>query len=106
MAAPMNESTMAGPEFWAAVMPVSVKIPAPIMAPIPRAISEPGPSVRFKECSAWHSANRRLRGLVANRFILRLSESGLHAAVLLTVSEVHHKPNSEPDEQPGPIGPA
>src|SRR5215471_10754443 len=42
---------MAGPAYKAAAEPVSTKIPAPIMAPMPRVTRLIGPSARFSEFS-------------------------------------------------------
>jgi hypothetical protein len=38
--------------FWPAIaVPITVKIPEPITAPIPNAVSDQGPSVFFSLCS-------------------------------------------------------
>ncbi len=38
--------------FWPAIaVPMTVKIPEPITAPIPSAVSDQGPSVFFSRCS-------------------------------------------------------
>src|SRR5215469_2665450 len=42
---------MAGPAYSAAAEPVSTKIPAPMMAPIPSVTRLMGPRARFSECS-------------------------------------------------------
>ena len=39
----------AGPACSAAACPVSTKIPAPMIAPMPRAVRFSGPRVRFSE---------------------------------------------------------
>ena len=61
---------MAGPANCAAAVPVSTKMPAPMMAPMPRVIRLMGPSARL---SVWPpspspsaSAMMVLMGLVAN----------------------------------------
>ncbi len=57
MPAMTNESTIAGPANWAAAVPVNTKMPAPIIAPIPRVIKFTGPSARFSECSLVSAAS-------------------------------------------------
>src|SRR6266481_388713 len=47
----MYESMIAGPAYNEAAEPVSTKIPAPMMAPIPRVTRFIGPSARFRLCS-------------------------------------------------------
>src|SRR6185437_15388733 len=82
MPAMMYEITMAGPANCAAAVPVSTKMPAPIMAPIPSVIRLMGPSARFSECSPPPAASARIfcMGLVANNgldmHILRGAEIG------------------------------
>ena len=62
---------MAGPALMAACWPVRTKMPAPITPPMPRRVSEPGPSPRFRAwspCSvAW--ASRTEIGFLAKSFI-------------------------------------
>src|ERR1017187_4495633 len=55
----MKEYTMAGPVYCAAVVPVSTKMPAPMMAPIPKVIRFTGPSTRLSECSPTCPASSR-----------------------------------------------
>src|SRR5271157_2902502 len=45
------DNMMAGPAYREAADPVSTKMPAPMMAPIPRVIKLTGPSARFRLCS-------------------------------------------------------
>ena len=47
-----NDSRMPGPAYCAAARPVSTKMPAPMMSPMPSITRRPGPSTRFSEC-AW-----------------------------------------------------
>ncbi len=62
---------MAGPAFSAAAIPVSENSPAPMIAPIPSATRLIGPRVRFSVCAPpSDSAMMRLKGLIANRFIV------------------------------------
>ncbi len=65
---------MAGPAYCAAAWPVSTKMPAPIMAPIPSVIRFTGPSARFRLCSPVSDACRisTSRGLVFSRFVIQL----------------------------------
>jgi hypothetical protein len=70
MAATSMEMAMAGPAFWAAATPVRENSPAPMIAPIPKAMRFPGPSVRFSLTSApSDSAMMLLTDLVANRLM-------------------------------------
>src|SRR6476660_5103556 len=48
-----KESAIAGPALVAAAWPVSTKIPAPMMQPIPREIRLHAESVRFKGTPPW-----------------------------------------------------
>src|ERR1017187_10460722 len=50
---------MAGPVYCAAVVPVSTKMPAPMIAPIPSVIRFTGPSTRLSECSPTCPASSR-----------------------------------------------
>ncbi len=52
-----KESTMAGPAYFAAADPVSTKIPAPMIAPIPRVIRLTGPRARLRLCSPVSDAS-------------------------------------------------
>src|SRR5208337_288712 len=45
------DNMMAGPAYREAADPVSTKMPAPIMAPIPNVIKLTGPRARFRLCS-------------------------------------------------------
>src|SRR6266851_2830100 len=83
MAAATKERTIAGPALVAAATPVKVKMPAPMMAPIPRAMSAAGPNERFRQCSPVTSDSARIRssGFTANKFIasvLSFSDHLLH----------------------------
>ena len=77
---PFSTSFGEYPALRAAATPVSTKIPAPMMAPIPRVSRFTGPSVRFKERSpeASASARRALMDFVASRLMLtsRKSDGG------------------------------
>src|SRR5260370_11762815 len=72
MAAATKESTIAGLELVAAATPVRVKMHAPMMAPMPRAMSAAGPRERLRECSPVISDSLRIRssGFTANKFIV------------------------------------
>src|SRR5215472_14942491 len=63
----MYEITMAGPANWAAAVPVSTKMPAPMIPPMPIEIRLMGPSARLSECSPHSLASARMLsiGLVA-----------------------------------------
>ena len=50
----MNDNTTAGPAKFAAALPVITKMPAPMMAPMPRLIRLNGPSERFR--SLWSNS--------------------------------------------------
>ena len=52
---------MAGPAYCAAACPVSTKIPAPMMAPIPRVIRLMGPRARLSVCAPSSPASRMSR---------------------------------------------
>src|ERR1035438_3229536 len=67
-AAIMKEKTTAGPALSCAALGVRAKRPAPMMAPMPRAIRFTGPSVRLSWC-APPSLSRMMRaiGLIAKR---------------------------------------
>src|SRR3990170_232161 len=69
----MNESVTAGPACSAAAMPVSTKIPAPMMAPMPSMVRLTAPSARLSEPSPVASASARSSAmdLVAHKFIRR-----------------------------------
>jgi hypothetical protein len=63
---------IAGPAYCAAAAPVSTKIPAPMIAPIPSVIRFKGPRARFNACSPSFCDSRRIMssGLVASRFAM------------------------------------
>src|SRR6476620_5922141 len=46
----MKEYTIAGPAYWAAAVPVSTKMPAPMIAPMPSVVRFSAPRARFKVC--------------------------------------------------------
>ena len=48
MPAITNDSTTADPAFTAATVPVSTKIPVPMIAPIPSMVRLSAPRARFK----------------------------------------------------------
>src|SRR5690349_8811172 len=48
----------------AAAVPVSTKIPEPMIAPIPRAVSDHGPSVFFSRCSGASASASNLSMLL------------------------------------------
>src|SRR3954470_4973034 len=57
-----NDRAIAGPAFEAAAVPVSTKIPAPMIAPMPSIVRSNavrdrlGPSLSLAAASAWRSA--------------------------------------------------
>src|SRR5580698_2188254 len=57
MPASTNDKTIAGPAYFAAADPVRTKMPAPMMAPIPRVIRFTGPSARLRLCSPVSDAS-------------------------------------------------
>src|SRR5215471_8551582 len=73
IAATTKESTTAGPALSAAAMPVSENKPAPMIAPMPRAIKLNGPSV-FLRCCSPPSASALMRSsdFVSKRLIDQL----------------------------------
>jgi hypothetical protein len=50
MPATTNEIVSEGPERVADATPVKTKIPVPMIAPMPMAVSAQGPSDRFRPC--------------------------------------------------------
>ena len=64
---------MAGPAYCAAAAPVSTKIPAPMMAPMPSVIRLVAPKARFSECSPCSADSSRIisSGLVASKLDIR-----------------------------------
>src|SRR5512146_2112218 len=69
-----NDHTTPGPAYCAAAVPVSTKMPAPMIAPIPSRVRLSAPSARFSVCvpSAPASSCNTARLFVANKLI-RLS---------------------------------
>src|ERR1035437_5552354 len=69
----MKDSMIAGPAYCAAADPVSTKIPAPMIAPIPRVIRFTGPSARFKLCAPVSAASfiSMSRGLHFSRLAIQ-----------------------------------
>src|SRR5512138_565885 len=62
----MNERAIDGPAYWAAAAPVSTKMPAPMMAPMPSVVRFIALNVRFRPCSeSAASALSRAIDLVA-----------------------------------------
>ena len=91
-----NESTIAGPANCAAAVPVSTKIPAPIIAPMPSVIRFTGPSARFSECSCVSAASAIivLIGFVAKSLLAMhsLSDSIAPFVLLLHAPAVQRPP--------------
>src|SRR5438045_2400601 len=54
----MYETMRAGPAVLFAASPVATKMPAPMTAPMPRAVSVTGPRMRRKRCSPAISSSR------------------------------------------------
>src|SRR6478672_10630809 len=71
----MKESAIPGPAFAAAACPVSTKIPAPIIAPIPRVVRLTADSVRFSVCSPVVPASAFSSAIdfLMNRFAIQAS---------------------------------
>src|SRR5262249_18498689 len=67
-AAMTKDSAIPGPAKFAAAVPVSEKIPAPMIAPIPRATNWPAPSVFFSD-SFSASARMAFSGFVTKRLM-------------------------------------
>src|SRR5882762_3434044 len=65
----MYESMIAGPAYSDAAEPVSTKIPAPMIAPMPSVTRFTGPSARFRLCSPVSDASfiKVSSDLVANK---------------------------------------
>src|SRR5436190_13933842 len=59
-----------GPATSLAAAPVATKMPAPMMAPTPRAVSVTGPRTRLRRLSPSASASRARRDLRANSWLL------------------------------------
>src|SRR5436309_16130477 len=68
----------AGPACSAAAWPVSTKMPAPMMAPMPSVMRLSGPSARFSWCSpaASASARRVAMDLVAHKLMRDSGQEG------------------------------
>ena len=62
----MYETIRAGPAVLRAASPVATKMPAPMTAPMPKAVSVTGPSARFSRLSLSMSASSVFSDLVAN----------------------------------------
>src|SRR5262245_9601492 len=70
----MNASVTEGPDLSAIAAAVRTNRPAPMMAPIPSAIRDMGPSVRFSVCAPPSDSARSLStDFVAKRLIVQLS---------------------------------
>src|SRR5262249_36459259 len=68
-----NESATAGPAYEAAACPVSTKMPAPMIAPMPSETRFIAESVRFNECSPLVSASafKAAIDFLTNRFAIQ-----------------------------------
>src|SRR2546428_10886401 len=73
----------AGPAYCAAAWPVSTKIPAPMMAPMPSVIRLSGVSARFSWCSpaSLASARKVEMDLVAHKFMRDSVQGGDESTV-------------------------
>src|SRR5438093_8548657 len=69
MPATTNERMSPGPALSWAASPVSTKMPAPMMAPTPRAVRLTGPSTRRSRCSPSISESRTATGLTAKSWL-------------------------------------
>src|ERR1035438_1422347 len=63
MPASAKERITAGPAFWAAAVPVSTKMPVPMMQPMPSKTKLSGPSARWRLLSVSASACRSAQPL-------------------------------------------
>src|SRR6266571_2869074 len=70
MPATVYDSISAGPPTLCAAAPVATKMPAPMMAPMPRLVSWIGPSTRRRRCSPFISSSRISRGFLVNRLLM------------------------------------
>src|SRR5436309_3555225 len=92
MPASTNESTTAGPAFCAATVPVSTKMPVPMIAPMPSAVRFTAPSTRLRLWSVSASTCRSVTLFRRNKFMRDvgfdlLNEASLVSqAALLTLS--------------------
>ena len=75
-----GEVHFAGPACVEAATPVKVKMPAPIMAPMPNATNESALRLRFSPCSPSASASSASIGLVAKRLTVPLSWLKSHSS--------------------------
>src|SRR5215813_3688147 len=64
-----NDRISAGPALSCAACPVSMKMPVPMTAPTPRAVSWTGPSTRRRRSSPCISSSSCFSGLVAKRWL-------------------------------------
>src|SRR5215470_3980400 len=65
-----NESVSAGPALSCAAIPVSTKMPVPMMQPTPKLVSSIGPSTRRSRFSPDISSSSSDNGLVAKRYFI------------------------------------
>src|SRR5580765_1664068 len=75
-----NDSISAGPVLSCAATPVRTKMPVPMMAPIPIAVRETGPSTRRRRCSPAISSRSSLSGFFANSWLAMRSPPGAPGA--------------------------
>src|SRR3954466_13913305 len=103
---------MAGPPNCAAAAPVSTKMPAPMIAPIPSVTRLVAPSARLRLCSPASDASTisASSGFVAKRFAIQFFSLGLLFTRLLRIHfcisapsphQVHGNAH-EHDDEPGP----
>ena len=71
----MNDSITAGPASSAATRPVITNIPAPMIAPTPRDISDTGPSTRCNRFSACISPTKVSIDLRRNNWLQLMRHS-------------------------------
>src|SRR5881397_3763741 len=74
MPASTNASTTAGPAFCAATVPVSTKMPVPMMAPIPSMVRLSAPRARLRLWSVSASVCRSVTLFRRSRFMRPSSE--------------------------------
>src|SRR5262245_53176685 len=102
----MNDKAMAGPALAAAACPVSTKMPAPMIAPTPRAMRLTADKVRFSGMLSWvvsawtsgssASALSTAIGFRAHRFAMARPSLSGPADMSQTLPHAGHQPIADP----------
>src|SRR5690348_13222706 len=111
----MYDRMIAGPANCAAAAPVSTKMPAPMIAPIPSVMRLVAPKARFRPCSSPDSASftRASSDFVAIRLAIQFgsptkrdgSRSGRGARDQPRPQEIHRDADQYDDQsRPGVLG--